>query len=69
MSSLYIRNILKFQMNLMKDVEGIEETRFLTYKAYVGWFVVLDLTALLDTVFQSISGRLTERETEKRKDR
>ena len=25
----------KFQMNPMKDVEGVEETRFLTYKAYV----------------------------------
>ena len=23
----------KFQMNPMKDVEGVEETRFLTYKA------------------------------------
>ena len=25
----------KFQMNPMKDVEGVEERRFLTYKAYV----------------------------------
>ena len=25
----------KFQMNPMKDVDGVEETRFLTYKAYV----------------------------------
>ena len=25
----------KFQMNPMKDVEGVEETRFLTYKVYV----------------------------------
>ena len=25
----------KFQMNPMKDVEGVDETKFLTYKAYV----------------------------------
>ena len=25
----------KFQINPMKDVEGVEETRFLTYKEYV----------------------------------
>ena len=30
------RKSTKFQMNPMKDVEGVEETRFLTYKAYVG---------------------------------
>ena len=29
------RKSIKFQMNLMKDIEGVEETRFLTYKAYV----------------------------------
>ena len=29
------RKSTKFQMNPMKDVEGVEETRFLTYKAYV----------------------------------
>ena len=28
------RKSTKFQMNPMKDVEGVEETRFLTYKAY-----------------------------------
>ena len=27
------RKSTKFQMNSMKDVEGLEETRFLTYKA------------------------------------
>ena len=34
---LYIigRKSTKFQMNPMKDVEGVEETRFLTHKAYV----------------------------------
>ena len=29
------RKPTKFQMNSMKDVEGVEETRFLIYKAYV----------------------------------
>ena len=29
------RKYTKSQMNPMKDVEGVEETRFLTYKAYV----------------------------------
>ena len=29
------RQSTKFQMNPMKDVEGAEETRFQTYKAYV----------------------------------
>ena len=29
------RKSTKFQMNLMKDVEGVEETRILTFKAYV----------------------------------
>ena len=29
------RKSTKFQMNPMKNVEGVEETRFLTYKAYV----------------------------------
>ena len=29
------RRYTKFQMSPMKDVEGVEETRFLTYKAYV----------------------------------
>ena len=29
------RKSTKFQMNPMKDVEGVEETKFLTYKAYV----------------------------------
>ena len=29
------RKSTKFQMNPMKDVEGVEETRSLTYKAYV----------------------------------
>ena len=29
------RKSTKFQMNPMKDVAGVEETRFLTYKAYV----------------------------------
>ena len=29
------RKSTKSQMNPMKDVEGVEETRFLTYKAYV----------------------------------
>ena len=29
------RKSTKFQLNPMKDVEGVEETRFLTYKAYV----------------------------------
>ena len=29
------RKSTKFQMNPVKDVEGVEETRFLTYKAYV----------------------------------
>ena len=33
-----------------------------------GWLVVLGLTAL-ETVFQSISGRLPKSEKEKRKDR
>ena len=30
-----VRKSTKFQMNPIKDVEGVEETRFLTYKAYV----------------------------------
>ena len=29
------RKSTKFQMNPMKDVEAVEETKFLTYKAYV----------------------------------
>ena len=29
------RNSTKFSMNPMKDAEGVEETRFLTYKVYV----------------------------------
>ena len=29
------RKSTKFQMNPMKDVEAVEETRFLIYKAYV----------------------------------
>ena len=29
------RKSTKFQMNPMKDIGGVEETRFLTYKAYV----------------------------------
>ena len=29
------RKSTKFQVNPMKDVGGVEETRFLTYKAYV----------------------------------
>ena len=29
------RKSTTYQMNPMKDVEGVEETRFLTYKAYV----------------------------------
>ena len=29
------RKSTKFPMNLMKDVEGVKETRFLTYRAYV----------------------------------
>ena len=35
---------------------------------WFGWLVVLGLTAL-ETVFQSISGRLPKSEEEKRKDR
>ena len=29
------RKSTKFQVNPMKDVEGVEETRFLTYRVYV----------------------------------
>ena len=29
------RSSTKFQMNLMKDVQGAVETKFLTYKLYV----------------------------------